>query len=305
MAKSRLLDTRDFTSVAFATTSYDDTGEIIEIAMVRFRNGEVQAIKSDLIESSGPVPAEVTKYTGITNEMIKGKPRAAQVAESYIEFLGNDVVVAQETTFVTRFLKKLVGYELRDQIIETKLASSKYYEKEKKHTLPAIANRLMIEGILLPEIDHRAESTARVTGIIYTTLLPRLLEKSDGDLAQLEKNRRVYLGGKLVKIDYDEDEIPDDATLEGKCICMTGNFLGGKRENLMKLAIEKGAIKNSSVTRKTDYLVIGGEGFYDNKKGGEKSKKILDAEAKRDSTGKPLIVLEKSFVDTFDLDWNI
>jgi NAD-dependent DNA ligase len=49
-------------------------------------------------------------------------------------------------------------------------------------------------------------------------------------------------------------------TFEGKTFCITGVLKRGNREDLQKEIIKLGGIPTDSVTRRTDYLIVGDNG---------------------------------------------
>ncbi|HCW73191.1 MAG TPA: hypothetical protein DHM90_04690, partial [Clostridiaceae bacterium] len=68
----------------------------------------------------------------------------------------------------------------------------------------------------------------------------------------------------------------------GKSICLTGNFVSGSKEQIAALLERCGAAVCSTVTRKTDVLVVGGEGSREWSFGnyGTKVKKAMEMKAK-------------------------
>jgi NAD-dependent DNA ligase len=51
-----------------------------------------------------------------------------------------------------------------------------------------------------------------------------------------------------------------EITFENKTFCFTGASAKGTRNEIAKIIINKGGIFNNNVTKKTDYLIVGGEG---------------------------------------------
>lgn len=68
----------------------------------------------------------------------------------------------------------------------------------------------------------------------------------------------------------------------GKTICLTGNFVSGSKEQIAALLERCGAAVCSTVTRKTDVLIVGGEGSREWSFGnyGTKVKKAMEMKAK-------------------------
>lgn len=60
---------------------------IVEIALLKIETDGVEKVKQSLIFPGIPIPEEVTKIHGITNEMVKDKPRFGSFAKSIHEFI--------------------------------------------------------------------------------------------------------------------------------------------------------------------------------------------------------------------------
>lgn len=83
---------------------------IIEFACAVLINGQLVGEHSWLINPGEPVTEEITKITGITNEMLSGKPRFSEVLPDIITIFQNcDQVVAHNAPFD----KACVDYELQ------------------------------------------------------------------------------------------------------------------------------------------------------------------------------------------------
>lgn len=84
----------------------------------------------------------------------------------------------------------------------------------------------------------------------------------------------------------------DAVSLEGKTVCLSGNFVNGSKAEIEKLLISMGGIPVKSVTKKTDVLIVGGEGSsqwaYGNY--GSKVKKALQMQ----EAGHPIVIQGES-----------
>lgn len=83
-------------------------------------------------------------------------------------------------------------------------------------------------------------------------------------------------------------------SLDGKIVCITGDFLAYGRKDVERLLKELGAILKSSPTRKTDYLIVGAKGSEAWCAGnyGTKVKKTLELQGK----GYPIKIIKESCV---------
>ena len=57
---------------------------------------------------------------------------------------------------------------------------------------------------------------------------------------------------------YKEDN--KNMSLDGKHICLTGNFEYGTKLDVEKFIVNKGGIIDKTVKKGTDYLIVGGDG---------------------------------------------
>ncbi|MGE0615934.1 MAG: exonuclease domain-containing protein, partial [Bacteriovoracia bacterium] len=101
----------------FVILDFETTGqtpgphEIIEIGAVLVEGMLEVARYETLVRPHSPIPLEITRLTGITNEMVATAPRLEEVAAPFLEFLGDYPIVAHnnafEQAFLDHFLKPL------------------------------------------------------------------------------------------------------------------------------------------------------------------------------------------------------
>jgi DNA polymerase-3 subunit epsilon len=96
------------------TTGLDYTkSEVIELGMVAFtydddgRIGDVIGVFSALRQPYAPIPPEITRLTGITDEMVAGKTIALEAVEAFIE--PADLVIAHNAKFDRPFCERLAS----------------------------------------------------------------------------------------------------------------------------------------------------------------------------------------------------
>ncbi|GMA33969.1 exonuclease domain-containing protein [Demequina litorisediminis] len=78
---------------------------ITEIGAVKTRGGEVIGEFQTLVDPGAPIPPMIVALTGITDAMVMAAPRIEQVLPSFVEFLGDAVLVAHNARFDVGFLK--------------------------------------------------------------------------------------------------------------------------------------------------------------------------------------------------------
>lgn len=92
------------------TTGYDfNRDSIIEVAAAVMRGPEVVETFDALIDPMVPVPLEITKLTGITDEMLTGQRSAEGVVAELVQFVGGRDIVAHSASFDRTFLEQVAG----------------------------------------------------------------------------------------------------------------------------------------------------------------------------------------------------
>lgn len=116
---------------------------------------------TSLVNPERPIPSEIQWLTGITNEMVRGAPRFADIADEVLERLRDAVFVAHNARFDYGFLKAefaRLGIPWRATTLCTVRLSRLLDPDRSPHSLDAIVARYGLEG----EQRHRALGDARV-----------------------------------------------------------------------------------------------------------------------------------------------
>ncbi len=148
--------------------------QIVEIGAVRFINGTVDAVYSTLIDPLRSIPPGASKVNGITDDMVKGKPKIENLLASFAEFCADDIMVAHNAPFDTQFLisdvKKFESPAPKGLVIDTLTISRKVF--------PGLANYklgTLVQHLKIPSSDfHRAEEDATYAGKLFVELIKRI-----------------------------------------------------------------------------------------------------------------------------------
>jgi DNA polymerase-3 subunit epsilon len=96
---------QDYVVVDIETTGGWTSGDrITEIGAVKIRNHEVIEEWHSLINPRRFIPARIVSLTGITNEMVRNAPVFAEIANSFISFMGDAIFVAHNVNFDYGFI---------------------------------------------------------------------------------------------------------------------------------------------------------------------------------------------------------
>ena len=159
-----------FVAVDIETTGFSNSDEIIEIAAILFENSYVRGKFNELVYTERLIPSRVSKLTGITNEMLIGKPLMSDVFPRLMDFISCFDIVVHNKSFDERFLKRYAheyGFVMSNNFIDTLEISREKLPNLSSHKLGDVAFYLGMDGVNF----HRAYDDAMTTGTIYIKLL--------------------------------------------------------------------------------------------------------------------------------------
>lgn len=152
------------------------TAQITEIGAVKTRGGELIGEFQTLVDPGAPIPPMIVALTGITDAMVVAAPRIEQVLPSFLEFLGDAVVVAHNAPFDVGFLKaacrthgyRWPGAQVVDTVTLARRATTKEEAPNKK-----LSTLARVFGTAV-QPNHRALEDARATAEILHRMLERV-----------------------------------------------------------------------------------------------------------------------------------
>lgn len=182
-----------------ATGGAPDRGDrVTEIAAVRIRGGAVCDSFESLVNPGRPIPSSVTALTNITDAMIAGAPRFADLSDELRSMLEGAVFVAHNAHFDWRLLhaefERCRGIRLAGERICTLRLARGLHPELPHRGLPALADYYAISL----DVWHRAGPDARATAELFVRFLDRLSEAGVGDWACLQQ----FLNG--VRVDGED-----------------------------------------------------------------------------------------------------
>ena len=154
-----------------------ETESITEIGAVKVVDGKIIDRFSTFVNPERPIPAEITKLTGITNEMVADAPVITEILPKFLEFCQDAVLVAHNANFDTGFIRlnaeRKCGIEVKNTVLDTLELSRALLPELKKHKLDIVCEQL---GVSL-EGHHRAVNDAEATAEVFLKFIDMLVEK--------------------------------------------------------------------------------------------------------------------------------
>ena len=99
--------------------------KITEIAGVKVREGKIVEEFSTLVNPQCPIPKFITRLTGITNELVSDAPKIKDAMQSFLDFLGEDTLVAHNAAFDHGFLTHKAMEHLGHEMSPSRICTRK------------------------------------------------------------------------------------------------------------------------------------------------------------------------------------
>ena len=187
----------DFVVFDIETTGFSPTkNRIIEIGAVKVCGGKIVDRFSTFVDPLVPIPFEIEKLTGITDDMVMGAEQIDVVLPQFLSFCGDCILVAHNAQFDMSFIMENCdrqGISHDFTYVDTVGIARILLPGQKKHTLDAVAKTL---GVSL-ENHHRAVDDAEATAEIFVKLIPMMAKEGIHTLAQM--NARGKASPDIIK----------------------------------------------------------------------------------------------------------
>ncbi len=179
----------DWSAAALASTTFcvvdlETTGgspgrsKVTEIGAVRVRDLVIEERFSTLVNPGRPIPSVVAELTGIDDRMVADSPDIAVGLEDFVEFAGQDVLVAHNAPFDLRFLnyerRRLAGRYFTQAWLDTLILARRLLDgRVPRHDLGTLA--AWADTTVRP--SHRALPDAEATAELLVVLIGMLAER--------------------------------------------------------------------------------------------------------------------------------
>lgn len=171
--------------------------KITEIGAVKVENGVITDTFSTFANPEMPIPQKITQLTGITDDMVKDAPSQSEAVGAFLEFAGDNVLVAHNAPFDTSFIAKAcedMGREYYYTSIDTVAISRAILTDIKNCKLDTVAKFLRLGDFN----HHRATDDAEMLARIFINLCQRLTD--DYGITKTNDINTKIAGGDFKKL---------------------------------------------------------------------------------------------------------
>lgn len=237
---------------------------LIEVAACRVVNGNIVEKFSSLINPGFELDEFITELTGITNDMLRDAPEAANVLKDFRSFVGDSVLIGHNVNFDINFLydscMELFNEPFSNNFVDTMRLARRVCPELEHFRLSD-----MVKHYKISHTDvHRALGDVLATKELYDAL--------KNGIADRGISLSTYTAPKAKDIVGNGDNVDPSHPLYGKIVVFTGALEKMTRKDAMQLVADIGGIPADGITKKTNYLILGNNDYCSSIKGGKSSK---------------------------------
>ncbi len=162
----------------------NEKNAITEIGAVKVVNGEITDRWSTFVNPCQPIPQNIERLTGISNEMVKDAPKIGEILGDFFEFAKDSVLVAHNASFDTGFIKTAAernGLAYNFCVLDTLTLARCMYPEWNNHRLDTLAKNLNV----ILDNHHRAVDDAKATADAFVKMLAELREQGKTEISKL------------------------------------------------------------------------------------------------------------------------
>jgi len=152
--------------------------DITEIGAFKVKGQELENVFSSLLKPTKPISEEITRLTGIDNEMVADAPSPEQALKNFVDFIGSNILIAHNIEFDLPFLKhhvkKHLGLELANPTACTLKISRHILPGLKNHKLHTIGQHF---GLPIQN-RHRSIGDVEITFQVWLRLVELLKQNN-------------------------------------------------------------------------------------------------------------------------------
>lgn len=236
----------------------------------------------------------ISDLTGITNEMLSSAPSPTEVMPKFLDFIGDAILIGHNVNFDINFLYDAAleecNFYMSNNFVDTMRLARKIFPELEHHRLADIAQAC---GQKI-ETAHRAYADCAATANCYAFMRNKVLESCTE--AEFVKRHTYNYARELSSVSATNDHIDTTNPIYGKTVVFTGALSSMSRKDAFQIVADLGGSPSDSVTKKTNFLVIGTDEYAQSVAKG-KTNKMLKAEQYQAKGLEILTLSEASFFD--------
>lgn len=292
--KSKIEFIQNYIVLDIETTGFSPAYDsIIEIAAIKIENGTVIDKFQSLINPGCLIDEFTIKLTGISNELLESAPTFNNIMKAFVNFIGDNIIVGHNVNFDINFIYDYCLKEniyFKNDFIDTLRLSRMLFKNLKSHKLNILSEELNLPN----KPDHRALIDSYCTYDLYE-YIKKYVSENNLDFKSLYA-KKLSKSIRAADIICSSDEFDESHPLFGKVCVFTGTLEQYTRKEAMQIVANFGGINGDSVTKKTNFLILGNNDYCSSIKDG-KSNKHKKAEALILQGSDLIIIPESVFYD--------
>lgn len=258
----------NYTVIDIETTGLDPRfDEIIELGAIRYRDDQEELRFQTLVKPSKSIPLFIEELTGISNEMVAEAPSLDVVLPGYLSFIGDDILLGHNVNFDINFIydeTQRHGFpNFQNDYMDTMYLSRRLFKDQTTHKLSAVCQHLNV-----PQTEeHRVLADCIRTHLCYQAMKQYCLDTGVSPILPWE-GRELHAKSILAQTDI----FNEDGPIYQQVFVFTGILERMTRQEAMQAVVNCGGFVGGSVTKKTNYLVLGNNDYCSTIKDGKSSK---------------------------------
>lgn len=170
--RKALDEPREYVVVDLETTGLNvESDEIVEMAAVRYVNGEEDGSYQTLVAIEGVLPDSVSELTGLTDDDLRDGVELEVAVDEFLDFVGTAPLVAYNAPFDMEFIDAALEScgldELDNEVIDVLGVARKRLPGQERYRLADLARRFELSD----EGMHRAQRDCVITREVFVRLL--------------------------------------------------------------------------------------------------------------------------------------
>lgn len=228
--------------------------KIVQLSAIKYLGRQEIDRLNTYVNPGCPIPSDATAINGITDDMVREAPQIDEIKDVFLNFIKDTIIVGYNITFDLNFICEALNCGLDGiKYIDVMYLAKKHLE------LPDYRLETVVQSLgFCPENGfHNSLVDCEATADVFWKLCVQDLAENfpafKSTKVKKKKGFETFHPKEVVPLAEPSDL---NHPLYGKRIVFTGDLSFSRRE-AAQMAVNVGAIVKTSVSTKTDYLVVG------------------------------------------------